>query len=143
MRKLDLSKPPKSDRIIGFTIPRAGVFYVCDHDEVWRVAIGAKPSVEVTDHPPYKFVEGRTDFLGLVFKGLSANDPLLHVGQNEIAYDFDPKKDFVAVNYKVAGRSGRIEFPTLSGDWFAASFSDDGRYLVLAEPYDVALYALD
>ena len=143
MRKLDLSIPPESDRIIGFTIPRAGVFYVCDHAEVWRVAIGATPSVNVTDHPPYKFVEGRTDFLGLVFEGLRANDPLLHVGDNEIAWDFDPKKDLVAVNYNVGGRRGQIEFPILSGDWFAASLSDDGRHLVLAEPYDIALYALD
>ena len=60
--------------------------------------------------------------------------------QNQIAYDFDPEKDFVTLNYEVAGRSGQIEFRTLSGDWFAASFSDDGKYLVLADPHDIALY---
>lgn len=140
MGKHSLSIPPESDRIIGFTIPKEGAFYICDHDRVWRVTIGAPPSVEVTDHSPYKFVEGKTDFLGLVLNGLSANDPLLRVGQNEIAYDFDSTKDFVAVAYKVAGRSGQIDFRILSGDWFAASFSDDGKYLVLAEPYDLALY---
>ena len=142
MRKLDLSKPQESDRIIGFTIPKHGTFYICDHDEVWKVAIGTTLGVEVTDHSPYEFVDGNTDFLGLVFKGLTANAPLLHVGENEIAYDFNPKSNFVTVNYKVGGRSGEVEFRTLSGDWFAASLSDDGRYLVLAEPYDIALYEL-
>ena len=143
MRKLNLTIPPESDRIIGFTIPKAESFYMCDHDEVWRVSIGAAPSLEVTEHESYEFVAGRTDFLGLVFKGFSKNAPLLRVGQNEIAYDFNPKKDFVAVNYKITGRSGRIDFRILSGDWFAASFSDDGRYLVIAEPYGIELYALD
>ena len=143
MRKLALSKPTESDRIVGFTIPKAGTFYICDHDEVWRATIGPTPAVQVTDHSPYKFIEGRADFLGLVFEGFSKNSPLLRVGQNEIAIDFDPKKDFATVNYSAAGRTGQIEFRALSGDWFAASFSDDGQYLVLADPYDLAVYAVN
>jgi hypothetical protein len=142
MRKLAFSKPPESDRIVGFTIPKAGTFYVCDHDEVWRAALGPNPAMEVTDDSPYKFIEGRTDFLGLVFEGFRENPPLLRVGQNEIDVDFDPTKDFATVNYSVGGRSGRIEFHTLSGDWFAASLSDDGQYLVLADPYDLSVYAV-
>ena len=143
MRKLDLSKPPESDRIIGFTIPKGGSFYICDHDEVWKISIGKTLGIEVTGHSPYEFVERNTDFLGLVFEGLTANIPLLRVGGNEVAYYFEPRSDFVTINYKVNGRRGQIKFRTLSGDWFAASLSDDGRHLVLAEPYDIALYALD
>jgi hypothetical protein len=142
MRKLALSKPPESDRIVGFTIPKAGTFYICDHDEVWSATIGATPSVQLTDHSPHKFIEGRADFLGLVFEGFAKNAPLLCVGQNKIAFDFDPKRDFVTVNYSTGGRSGQVEFRTLSGDWFAASLSDDGRHLVLADPYDLAVYAV-
>jgi hypothetical protein len=140
MRKLDFGKPPQSDRIVGFTIPTAGTFYVCDHDGVWKVKLEATPITELTNETPYEFVERRADFLGLVFEGLNANDPIVRVRQNQIAYDFDPEKDFVTLNYEVAGRSGQIEFRTLSGDWFAASFSDDGKYLVLADPHDIALY---
>ena len=142
MRKLDLSKPPESDRIIGFTIPKGGTFYICDHDEVWKISIGKTLGIEVTGHSPYEFVERNTDFLGLVFEGLTANIPLLRVGGNEVAYYFEPRSDFVTINYKVNGRRGQIKFRTLSGDWFAASLSDDGRHLVLAEPYDIALYEL-
>jgi hypothetical protein len=139
VKKLKL--PFLSERYIGFTIPKAGMFHICDHDEVWRIAIGSDdPTVEVTDLQPYKFVEDRADFLGLVFEGLAANQPLLRVGPNEIVYDFDSNKNFVAVRYVVAGQSGEIQFPIFSGAWFAASFSDDGCYLVLAEPGEIALY---
>ncbi|WP_028349997.1 hypothetical protein [Bradyrhizobium murdochi] len=139
MKKLKL--PFLSERHIGFTIPKAETFYICDHDVVWRIAIGSdNPAVEVTDLQPYKFVEDRADFLGLVFDGLAENQPLLRVGPNEIVYDFDPNKNFVAVKYVTTGQSGEIQFPIFSGAWFAASLSDDGCYLVLAEPDEIALY---
>jgi hypothetical protein len=140
MRKLDLSELARLDRIIGFTIPRNESFYVCSHDAVWKVAIGIVPSFEVTEHRPYRFAEQSGDFLGLVFNGLVANSALMCVGESQISYDFDPKKEFVTLNYKVGSRSGQIEFETLSEDWFSASLSDDGRHLVLAEPYDIAVY---
>ena len=141
MKKLML--PFLSERYIGFTIPQSGSFYVCDHDEVWRISIGSDdPAVQVTDIQPYVFVEDRVDFLGLVFEGLPENKPLLRVGRNEIAYDFDPKEEFVGIRYVVAGQAGEIEFPILSGAWFVASLSDDGRHLVLAEPNGIAPYAV-
>jgi hypothetical protein len=142
MRKLDLSKPPESDRIIGFTIPRGGLFCICDHDEVWKVSIGTTLGIEATDRSPYAFVETNTDFLGLVLDGLAANVPLLRAGGSAVAHDFDPKSDFVTVDCNVDGRSEQIEFRIQSGEWFAASLSDDGRHLVLAEPYDIAVYEL-
>ncbi len=142
MRKLALSKPPESDRIVGFTIPKAGTFYICDHDEVWRAEIEPNPTIQVTDHSPYKFIEGRADFLGLVFEGLRDNSPLLRGGETEIGFDFDPKKDFATVKYSVGRQTGQIEFRTMSGDWFAASLSDDGYYLVLADPYELAVYSV-
>lgn len=137
MRKLKL---PFVERIIGFTIPDAGEFYICDNDEVWRIVIGVTPNSETIGVAPYEFAQSRTDFLGLVFSGLSANEPIMRVGQNEVAYDFDPKQDVVEINYRIAGQPGQIDFPILSGDWFAASFSKDGGYLVFAEPYEIALY---
>jgi hypothetical protein len=139
MKKLKL--PFLSERYIGFTIPKAGTFHICDHDEVWRVAIGSNdPAVEVTELQPYRFVKDRADFLGLVFEGLAKNQPLLRVGPNEIVYDFDPNKNFVAVKYLIAGQSGEIQFPIFSGAWFAASFSDNGCHLVLAEPNEISLF---
>lgn len=135
MKKLDLSIP--SERIIGFTIPRDGHFYVCDHDEVWTVQIGPPLTVEVTDLRPYDFVAQSDAFIGW---GDDRKLPILKRGDREISYDFDPTQDYVTVHFLVGGRGGEIEFQTLSGDWFSASFSEDGRYLVLAEPYGVEIY---
>lgn len=142
MRKLVFSKPPESDRLIGFTIPNAGTFYICDHDDVWCATLGASPTILLTDHRPYSFVKGRSDFLGIVFQGQTRNHPLLRVGQNEISFDFNPKRDFATIRYSIAGLEGQIAFRTLSGDWFTASLSDDGQYLILADPYDLAIYAV-
>lgn len=130
------------ERFIGFTIPRNGTFYVCDHDEVVQISFDGSMSAEVTDEHPYRFVENNADFLGLVFDGLSANEPVLRVGSTIVSYNFDPRKDFVSVNCEIAGEQEVLEFRTFSGDWFVASLSDDGRHLVLAEPYEVALYQL-
>lgn len=142
MRRLNfgIAKLPRAERLIGFTIPARGKFYVGDHDEVWLVNIGWRVSAKVTDEAPYEFVGKRNDFLGLVFQGLAANAPILRAGGSEISYQFEPSKDFVTVDYTRKGHRGKIEFRTFSGDWFAASLSADGKFLVLAEPCEIALY---
>jgi hypothetical protein len=52
MKKLPLSKPSQPDRLIGLTIPKDGQFFICDHDEVWRVAIGNVPEADGPAFPP-------------------------------------------------------------------------------------------
>ena len=105
--------------------------------------VGANAEAELTDYAPYDFIATNRDFLGLVMHGLSANTPILAVGQSRVSYDFNPKDDAVAVRLETAAGEEDISFRTFSGDWFAASLSDDGRHLILAEPYDLAVYALD
>ena len=142
MQKVDFKRPATLERLIGFTIPRDGRFAICDHDEVWNVSIEPLRSPEVTDIHPYKFVEGNNDFLGLVFEGLAENRPIKRIADTIISWDFDPKADFVTVHLRIGPQKATIEFRTFSGDWFVASLSDDGRHLVLAEPYDIAIYRL-
>lgn len=137
MKQVELKIP--SERIIGFTIPRDGCFHVCDHDEVWSVRIGPPASVEVTDYPPYDFANTNADFVGW---GQEKGRELKRVGSTEIAYDFDPPQDFQTIECKVAGRVERLKFRTFSGDWFTASLSAEGRFLVLAEPYRLEVYDL-
>lgn len=136
VEQLPLTSP--SDRIIGFTVPTAGIFFVCDHDEVWMVNIPENANLTETDYAPYDFVEQRSDFVGW---GLNDKE-VREVGTTKIEYTFDPTQDFVVVHYRAGDEAGEIKFRTLSGDWFAASLSDDGRFLVLAEPYDLAVYAV-
>ena len=141
MRKLDIAPAlHQMERFIGFTIPRDGRFAVADHDEVVIITLDGSTPPEISDTHPYKFVEGNPDFLGIVFDDLLENRPILSVGSMTISYQFDPKQDFVRLEYEVASEHGALEFRTFSGDWFAASLSEDGKHLVLAEPYEVALY---
>lgn len=135
MKKLELSIP--SERLIGFTIPRDGHFHVCDHDEVWVVEIGPPLKVEETDILPYNFASESNDFIGW---GSDRTHPILSHGDKAIGYDFDPKKDDLTLRYSNGDETHEIEFATFSGDWFTASFSRDGRYIVLAEPYCIAIY---
>lgn len=104
--------------------------------------IAEPPRIEVTAHAPYEFVGQSQDFVGLVFEGLSENQPLTLAGGNEISWNFNPKADFVTVTCKIGARIEQVEFRTFSGDWFTASLSDDGKYLVLADPYLLEAYEL-
>ena len=136
MEELPFTSP--SERIIGFTVPKAGQFFLCDHDEVWTVEIATDVVASETDHSPYDLAKQRPDFVGW---GENKNE-VRRAGATEIEYDFNPKSDFVLVRYRTGADSGEIKFPTFSGDWFAASLSEDGKHLVLAEPYGVAVFAV-
>ncbi|MGH6649924.1 MAG: hypothetical protein ACREB7_02215 [Sphingopyxis sp.] len=137
MRRIDLSIP--SERLIGFTIPRNQGFLVCDHDEVWEVVIGVSVSVEPTSHAPYE-IAARSDFVGW---GREDSAPILTTGGSTISYEFDPRADVLHLHYATGETRNTIEFPILSGDWFAASFSEEGDLVVLAEPYHLDLYQID
>lgn len=136
MKRLPLTNP--SERIIGFTVPDEARFFFCGHDNVWMVAIEDAVAVTEIGHEPYEFVETSTSFVGLG----DNNNEVRRVGDVAIGYDFDARQDSVVVRYDAGGRKGEINFPILSGDWFAASLSRSGKYLVLAEPYNLALFAV-
>jgi len=133
MKKITL--PYTSERIRGVTLPENGLLYVCDYDEVFKVIIGSESEPEILDDDPYDFLDALPHSLGV-----SQNPPILESSGNSISYDFDPRSDFVTVKCKISGTQSDIEFRTLSGDWFAASFSQCGKYIILAEPYSFDLY---
>jgi len=135
MKKVEL--PRTSERIRGVTLPKDGVIYVCDYDEVFKVIIGDLSEPDILDDDPYEFLEALPHSLG-IYK----HQPILEVNGNSITYKFDSCADFVKVEYSIFGSKGELEFRIFSGDWFAASFSECGKYLILAEPYGIDLYEL-
>lgn len=134
MHKLGLSIP--SERLIGFTVPDAGRFLVCDHDEVWQVVVGALVSVEQTGYAPYEIAK-RPDFVGW---GKADAAPILALGRSAISFDFDPRASAVKVFFTDGVNNEQIDFPTFSGDWFCASLSREGDLVVMAEPYIISVY---
>lgn len=134
MQKIDL--PRISERIRGFTLPENGVMNVFDYDEVFLVSL-QPPSIRVLDDNPYSFADLHPEHLGV-----SKNAPLLRAGSAAICYNFKPAAPSQDVRLEVDGLLREISFTTLSGDWFIASLSRDGSYLVIAEPYLLEVYSL-
>jgi len=133
MEKVEL--PRTSERIRGVTLPKEGVFFVCDYDEVFKVIVGELSEPEILDDDPYDFLDNLDHSLGVY-----NHSSILKSNGNSISYKFDSCADFVTVEYEIFGTKGELKFRTLSGDWFAASFSGCGNYLMLAEPYGIELY---
>jgi hypothetical protein len=134
MKKIEL--PRISERIRGFTLPANGVMQVFDYDEVFQVNL-RNPSVEVLALTPDAFEAEHPRCLGV-----SELSPLLVVDETSVSYSFDPRADAQTVEVLSVGQRHEISFRTLSGDWFVATLSADGRYLVLAEPYLLEVYFL-
>ncbi|GAB3361374.1 hypothetical protein [Lysobacter tyrosinilyticus] len=134
MQKVDL--PRISERVRGLTLPENDTMYVFDYDEVFLVSL-QPPSVQVLDDNPYSFAELHPEHLGV-----SDSAPLLRVGSASVSYSFDPAAPSQNVQLDLDGKIHDISFRTLSGDWFIASLSPDGAYLVIAEPYLIEVYSL-
>lgn len=137
MREIEFMGP--SERIIGITIPENQAFYVLNHDEILKVEISDTLEFKLTDMDPYKFIEESNSFIGIE---VSDTGPILSVGDKAVSYSFAPADDYVKVTCNISEKIETITFPILSGDWFFATLSKDGRYLVLAEPYELAVYDL-
>lgn len=135
MRKIEL--PRISERIRGFTLPADGQMHVFDYDEVFRVDLN-RASIEVLSHNPYVFDEEHPESLGV-----SENPPLLLTTRIAVEYSFHPAADSQLVQVKVDGQCYDVSFRTLSGDWFVATLTPDERYLIIAEPYMLEVYAFE
>jgi len=134
MQKIEL--PRITERIRGFTLPENGVMTVFDYDEVYLVSL-QPPSIDVLDDNPYSFADLHPEHLGV-----SDSAPIHQVGSANVSYDFDPTAPSQRVRLELGGQTQEISFSTLSGDWFVASLSPDGLYLVVAEPYSLEVYSL-
>ena len=152
MIKLDI--PRTSERIRGITLPEDGAMYVADYDEVFKITLNENATVETLDNNPYEFLESQEHFLGI-----GEHKPITKCNGNKVTYTFLPpveygtlkhklrnifglNKDYITVKYHISNKTGKIKFRALSGDWFVASFSKDGNYLVIAEPYDFEVYKI-
>ncbi|MGB1124459.1 MAG: hypothetical protein ACPG4Q_04565 [Phycisphaeraceae bacterium] len=123
------------ERFIALTLPFDGRMCVCDHDEVFEIDLGTGVANYISDDP-YDFCEKNKTY------GLSEAPPIKQTGDKSLSYDFDPYKKHVDVFVTLGSERETIKFPIMSGDWFFASFSECGLYLVIAEPYELHVYKL-
>lgn len=110
---------------------------VFDYDEVFQVNLVAPVTVEVLADNPYEFAAKTSDYFGV-----SDREPIRITGETKVSYKFDPSAPSVSVLVELAQGTQHINFRTLSGDWFVATLTPSGDFLILAEPYLLEIYAL-
>jgi hypothetical protein len=132
-----LQVPWFAERLLGITVPEAGRMYACSYEGVHELAL-ADPVLVTTDDThaeDYDFLGSKGQTLGL-----HGGTPVLQAAGSAIAYSFDPEAASQSIHIRRGSWASRVEFPTDSGDWFYASLSTCGTFLVMAEPYRLHVY---
>ena len=135
-----LRVPAICERIIGFSVPQADQVLVISYEGAHLLRLVEPIEVaHAPEHPEYDIYDpetGSAEFRGARYSilGLHGGSPILSSPQGE-RLELDRTRERLYVT-----REGRTVFETQyensSGDWSAATFSPDGRFIVLACPYD-------
>jgi hypothetical protein len=132
-----LQVPLFAERLLGITIPEAGRMYACSYEGIHELALTdlVRVTTDKAHAEDYDFLQSKGRALGL-----HGGTPLLEVAGLAISYSFDPDAASQSIHIRRGSWASRVEFPTDSGDWFHASLSTCGAFLVMAEPYRLEVY---
>jgi hypothetical protein len=138
-----LAIPPICERLIGFSIPREGNVLVISYEAAHLMRL--RDPVEIVHEPQageyaiYDPEAGIADFHGTTYSivGLHGGSPLLTSPQGE-QLQLDTVRERLIVT-KEGGAVLDTAYENFSGDWAAATFSPDGRFIVLGCPNDMDL----
>jgi hypothetical protein len=127
--------PGICERMIGFSVPQQDSVLVVSYEGMHLVRLGPPVTVETDDaYCEYDLYEPATGICRYrdtdwQIIGLLPGRPLLTSPQGE-CLELDDKASVVSV--LVAGEEvWSSHFENFSGDWAAATFSPDGRFIVL------------
>jgi hypothetical protein len=139
--------PPICERMIGFSVPQDGEVLVISYEGMHIIRLGPEATVETDDrfaeYDLYDPAAGVARFRNKVYQiiGLDQGHPLLQSPAGEKLV-LDTASEMLTVE-----RNGETLYSTpyknFSGDWAAATFSPDGRYIVLGCPYDFDFMVLE
>lgn len=140
-----LTVPPICE-LIGFSVPDDGEMLVVSYEGVHLVRLdgmSVETDASVKEYDVYDPGTGLARFRGRDHEivGLHGGRPLVESSRAE-RVELD-----VVANRLTLRRGGEVsfsmEYGNSSGDWAVATFSRDGRYLVLGCPCDFDLVVLD
>jgi hypothetical protein len=128
------------ERMIGFSVPKDDEVLVISYEGTHLLKLGTTVTIE-TDAQFIEYDIFNPDTGLALFRdkeyqiiGLHGGTPIVESPNGE-RLELDQKSETLSVV-----RNGAIAFSTkyknFSGDWAAATFSLDGRYIVLGCPYD-------
>jgi hypothetical protein len=126
--------------MIGFSVPQDGAVLVVSYEGTHLVRLGPPASVETDstccEYDSYDPDTGVCHHLDRAWDiiGLHPGRPILTGRDGEhLVLDTEAESLSVVKEGEVAWTS---TFANFSGDWAAATFSPDGRFIVLGCPYD-------
>lgn len=142
-----LAVPPICERMIGFSIPQDGEVLVVSYEGTHLIRLGAEVTVETDDEfAEYDIYDARTGvahYRGKEYRiiGLQGGSPLCESPRGErLVLDTDAELLSVVQNGETIFL---MPYKNFSGDWAAATFSPDGRYIILGCPYDFDFMVLE
>jgi hypothetical protein len=135
-----LSVPGICERMIGFSVPQDDTVLVVSYEGMHLVRLGPPITVETdpnyAEYDLYEPDTGVCRYRGKSWEiiGLHPGRPVLTGCEGERLV-LDAEKGTVSI-VKGGGETWSSRFENFSGDWAAATFSPDGRFIVLGCPYD-------
>jgi hypothetical protein len=133
--------------MIGFSVPQDGEVLVISYEGVHLVRLGPKVTVETdgefAEYDIYDPNSGMARYRGKEYRiiGLQGGNPLLESPYGErLVLDAESETLAVVQNGETVFL---VPYKNFSGDWAAATFSPDGRYIVLGCPYDFDFLVLE
>ena len=137
----EIAVPAICERMLGFSVPRDGEVLVVAYDGVYILRLDSPITVERDDRfAEYDIYDPDTGIAK--YRGRDYAIIGLHGG---VAIESSPQGerlvlDSVAETLSVekGGKSvWEIQYSNFSGDWAAATFCPDGRFIILGCPYDL------
>ncbi len=135
-----LAIPRICERVIGFSVPQDDTVLVISYEGMHLIRLSPQVTVETDpeyrEYDLYDEVSGVCRYRGREWDiiGLFPGRPILAGREGEeLVLDADAETLSVVKGGQVVWRS---RYENFSGDWAAATFSPDGRYIVLGCPYD-------
>lgn len=135
-----LRVPDICERMIGFSIPKDDTLLVVSYEGMHLVRLGQPVAVETdTEYAEYDLFDHQTGvscYLGKEWNiiGLYPGHPILTAPDGEQLV-LNPEGKTISV-LKGGREVWSSAFENFSGDWVAATFSPDGRCIILGCPYD-------
>jgi hypothetical protein len=135
------------ERMLAFSVPKQNTFWVMSHDELFQIILAPEVCISTV-------LRGSEELDGIFDEDrslLTINDQIypmlgLYGGVpiliNEVGdqLSLEPTQERLVILTREQQVKQIIEFSDLSGDWRWATFSADGRYLLIGVPYDLFVY---
>lgn len=132
--------PPICERMIGFSVPRDDEILVVSYEGTHILHLGPVVTIETdeafAEYDIYDPASGVARYRDRDYRiiGLKGGNPILDGPKGErLNLNVESERLSVVKNGEVIFSE---KYENFSGDWAVATFSPDGKYIVLGCPYD-------